>query len=267
MSVLDEYIARAAHALRTPDGDDVDALCREISDVLKPAYTPARAWACLGSNEEFRYSATDLKRMLDLLRLRREEQDKETYGSSGLLTITQHIRLLEQAEEDGVCGDALKAVYDKVDSIYANYYGSYIDGLTSYISRDYETCSEQTTLRIEKLKHFRDDEMRKLRVAEARTTNVSMVQENNQTASANATSDVRVTIEATFEQIESIPDDRLSEDNKTLLKGMIADLNTNDKKKRDGKLKKLMGWLADKGADAVIAAMPYVVQIIQSWVA
>ena len=48
---------------------------------------------------------------------------------------------------------------------------------------------------------------------------------------------------------------------------MIADLNTNDKKKRDGKLKKLMGWIADKGTDAIIAAMPYVIQVVQSWVA
>lgn len=267
MTVLDEYIARAAHELRNIEGDDVDALCREISDVFKLAYTPARAWACLGTNEEFHYSTTDLKRMLDLLRLKREEQDRETYGSFGLVTITQHIRLLEYAEEEGVCGDELKAVYDKVDSIYANYYGSYVDGLTSYIFRDYEACSEQTSLRIEKLRHFRDEELRKLRVAEARTTSVSMVQESNQTASASATNDVRVTIEATFEQIEQIADDRLSEVDKTLLKGMIADLNTSDKKKRDGKLKKLMGWIADKGTDAIIAAMPYVIQIVQSWVA
>ena len=122
-------------------------------------------------------------------------------------------------------------------------------------------------MRIEKLRHFRDEELRRLRVAEARTTSVSMVQENNQTASASVTNDVRVTIEATFTQIEQIADDLLSEDDKTLLKGMIADLNTNDKKKRDGKLKKLMGWIADKGTDAIIAAMPYVIQVVQSWVA
>ena len=267
MTVLDEYIARAAHTLRNPEGADVDMLCREISDVFKLGYTSERAWACFGTNEEFHYSTTDLKRMLDLLRLQREEQDRETYGSFGLLTITQHIRFLEQAEEGGVCGDELKAVYDKVDSIYANYYDSYVDGLTSYIFRDYEACSEQTSLRIEKLRHFRDEELRRLRVAEARTTSVSMVQENNQTASASVTNDVRVTIEATFTQIEQIADDLLSEDDKTLLKGMIADLNTNDKKKRDGKLKKLMGWIADKGTDAIIAAMPYVIQVVQSWVA
>lgn len=45
---------------------------------------------------------------------------------------------------------------------------------------------------------------------------------------------------------------------------MIDDLNTKDKSKRDSKLGKLQSWLADKGTDVFIAAMPYIVQLIKS---
>ena len=55
-------------------------------------------------------------------------------------------------------------------------------------------------------------------------------------------------------------DAHLSDDEKTLLKGMMGDLNTKDKSKRGSKLDKLLSWLAGKGTDVFIAAMPYIVQ-------
>ena len=71
-------------------------------------------------------------------------------------------------------------------------------------------------------------------------------------------------LEATFEQIDKLPETTLSDDEKTLLKGMIGDLNTKDKSKRGSKLDKLLSWLAGKGTDVFIAAMPYIVQLIKS---
>ena len=144
--------------------------------------------------------------------------------------------------------------------MYANRYDFYIDGLSGYGCREYELCSQQTEIRIEKLKVIRDEEFRKLKIAEARAASVSMVQN----ASASAAANVQVTVETTFEQIDKLPETTLSDDDKTLLKGMIGDLNTKDKSKRDSKLNKLQSWLADKGTDVFIAAMPYIVQLIKS---
>jgi len=107
-----------------------------------------------------------------------------------------------------------------------------------------------------KLKHFRDEELRKLKIAEAQGASVSLT--------ASATSNVQVTLEATFEQIDKLPETTLSDDEKTLLKGMMGDLNTKDKSKRGSKLDKLLSWLASKGTDVFIAAMPYIVQLIKS---
>ena len=262
MAILDEYILRAARLLRSDSSENADDLCREIIDVFKLDYTNPESFRFINSSSSFRYSSSDLRTIVQMLRLERENQDEERYGSKCCHVITEHIRRLEQALEEGLQGKPLRAVYDSIDYVYANAkgYDSYTDGLASYGSNRNDFNDEQTQLRIDKLKHFRDEELRKLKIAEARAASVSMVQN----ASASATSNVRVTLEASFEQIDKLPETTLSDEDKTLLKGMIGDLNTKDKSKRDSKLGKLQSWLADKGTDVFVAAMPYIVQLIKS---
>lgn len=261
MAVLDEYILRAARLLSGAADEDVDALCREIMQVFDLDCTNPEALKYIYSSSSFRYSKSDLGMILQKLRLKREDSDDKAFGAAFCATITQHIRRLEQALEEGVKDDELKAVYDSIDYVYANArgYGSYTDGLASYSygsSNRNDFNDEQTQLRIDKLKHFRDEELRKLKIAEAQGASVSLT--------ASATSNVQVTLEATFEQIDKLPETTLSDDEKTLLKGMIGDLNTKDKSKRGSKLDKLLSWLAGKGTDVFIAAMPYIVQLIKS---
>ena len=262
MAILDEYILRAARLLRSDSSENADALCREIINVFNLGYINPDAIKSLNSPIPFRYSNSDLAAIAQRLRFKREKQDEERYGSECCHAITEHIRRLEQTLEEGLQGKPLKAVYDSIDFVYASSrgYESYTDGLASYGSDRDNFNEEQTRLRIDKLKHFRDEELRKLKIAEAQAASVSMVQN----ASASAAANVQVTVEATFEQIDKLPETTLSDDDKTLLKGMIGDLNTKDKSKRDSKLSKLQSWLADKGTDVFIAAMPYIVQLIKS---
>ena len=261
MSELDNYIRRASETLRSGDSSAIDALARGIVSAFNAEipnlshYRGARIADC-GN----RHTAVDLRKLIGKLRVLRDRKDQELYGPYGLETVTNHVHLLERAAEDGIEGEDLRAVYETIDSIYVNRYGFYVDGLSGYGYREYELCPQQTELRIEKLKVIRDEEFRKLKIAEARAASVSMVQN----ASASAKANVQVTVEATFEQIDKLPETTLSDDDKTLLKGMIGDLNTKDKSKRDSKLGKLQSWLADKGTDVFIAAMPYVVQLIKS---
>lgn len=261
MSELDNYIRNASETLRGGDSSAIDALAREIVSAFNaeiPNLSHYRGARITGGDN--RHTAADLRKLIGKLCVLRDEKDQELYGAYGLETITSHIHLLERAIEDGIGGEDLKAVYEKIDSIYANRYDSYIDGLSGYGYREYEPCSQQTELRIEKLKVIRDEEFRKLKIAEAQAASVSMVQN----ASASSAANVQVTVETTFEQIDKLPETTLSDDDKTLLKGMIGDLNTKDKSKRNSKLSKLQSWLADKGTDVFIAAMPYIVQLIKS---
>lgn len=262
MAILDEYILRAARLLRSDSNENADDLCREIIDVFKLDYINPESFRFINSSSSFHYSSSDLRTIVQMLRLERENQDEERYGSKCCHAITEHIRRLEQALEEGLQGEQLKAVYDSIDFVYARSrgYESYTDGLASYGSNRDNFNGEQTRLRIDKLKHFRDEELRKLIIAEAQATSVSMVQKASPSAAVN----VQITIESTFEQIDKLPETALSDFDKTLLKGMIDDLNTKDKSKRDSKLGKLQSWLADKGTDVFIAAMPYIVQLIKS---
>lgn len=261
MSELDNYIRRASETLRDGDDSAIDALAREIVLAFNteiPNLSHYRGAGITGGDT--RHTAADLQDLIEKLRVLRDEKDQELYGPYGLETITSHIHQLERATEDGIEGEALKAIYKKIDSIYVNHYNCYVDGLSGYNYTEYKLCPQQTELRTEKLKVIRDEEFRKLKNAEAQTASPSIVL----TALASAAANVQVTVEATFEQIDKLPETTLSDDDKTLLKGMIDDLNTKDKSKRDSKLAKLQNWLADKGTDVFIAAMPYIVQLIKS---
>lgn len=262
MAILDEYILRAASLLRSDSSEDADDLCREIIDVFKLDYINPESFKYINSSSPFRYSNSDLGTIVQILRLKREKQDEERYGSECCHAITEHIRRLEQALEEGLQGESLKSLYDSIDFVYASSrgYESYTHGLASYGSDRDNLNEEQTRLRIDKLKHFRDEEIRKLKIAEVQGASVSLVQN----ATASATNIVQVTLETTFEQIDKLPETTLSDDEKTLLKGMIGDLNTKDKSKQNSKLGKLLSWLAGKGTDVFIAAMPYIVQLIKS---
>lgn len=261
MSELDSYIRRASETLRGGDGLAIDAIAREIVSAFNaeiPNLSHYRGARITGGDN--RHTAADLRKLIGKLRVLRDGKDRELYGPYGLETVTNHIHLLERTAEDGIEGEDLRAVYETIDCIYVNRYGFYVDGLSGYGYREYELCPQQTELRIEKLKVIRDEEFRKLKIAEAQAASVSMVQN----ASASAEANVQVTVETTFEQIDKLPETTLSDDDKTLLKGMIGDINTKDKSKRDSKLSKLQSWLADKGTDVFIAAMPYIVQLIKS---
>ena len=244
---------------------EIDRTAREIVSVFSAeiphlsSYRGARI-SCGGDYADNTHTADDLKKLIGKLRVLREAKDRELYGSYGFETITEHIHLLEDALEAGEKDDELKAVYKRIDHIYANVYDSYTDGLSAYLSGDDSPSDEQTILRIEKLRHFRDVELRELRVAEARAANVNVSARSESTATASAAVELSVAIE----RIDNLPESSLTDDEKITLKAMMADLQTKDAKKREGKLQKVLGWLANKGTDVFIAAMPYIVQAVQS---
>ena len=259
MAILDEYILRAARLLSGTADEDVDALCREIMQVFDLDYTNPEALKYINSSSSFRYSKSDLGMILQKLRLRREDSDDKAFVAAFCATITQHIRRLEQALEEGVKDDELKAVYASIDHVYANEQGyeSYTDGLVVYDAIGTDLSEEQTRLRIDKLKHFRDEKMMSVRIAEAQgaTYNLSA----NSTAVASST--VEISLEIINKRIDEITDDDLTDEDKTQLKGLLAELSTKNGQKRKEKLKNLIHWLGDKGPDIFIAVLPYIAKV------
>lgn len=76
-----------------------------------------------------------------------------------------------------------------------------------------------------------------------------------------------LTVTQTAEQIQAIPESVLSEDLKSELKLLLLDIDSargKSKKDAEGKLKKVLDWLADKGVDVALAALPYVLNVLQT---
>lgn len=259
MAVLDEYILRAARLLSGAADEDVDALCREIMQVFDFDYINPEAFAYINSSSSFRYSKSDLGMILQKLRLRREESDDKAYGSPFCVTITQHIRRLEQALEEGMKDDELKAVYDSIDYVYANAQGyeSYTYGLVAYGFSGTDLSEEQTRLRIDKLKFFRDEKMMSLKMTETQGATYNL----SANSAASASSTVEISLEIINERIDEIAGDDLTNEDKTQLKGLLADLSTKNDQNRKEKLQKLIHWLGDKGPDIFIAVLPYIAKV------
>ena len=264
MSIEDDYIEKALKAIRSGDTAKIDATAREIvgtfSSVI-PHLANYRGSRLVGSEPD-RHTQGDLKKLVGKLKVLRENRDRELYGPYGLETICQHINFLEDVLASGITEEDLAIAYERVDNIYFSEYEFYGDGLSCQAYSSIQPCDNQTILRIEKLRYIRDKEMRQLRLAETQKTYVNMQQET--TNSNSLESEVSVDIATTISLIDSLPVSSLSEDDRTLLKGMVADLTEKDDKKRETKLQKLLGWLSTKGTDVFIAAMPYIVKIIES---
>ena len=76
---------------------------------------------------------------------------------------------------------------------------------------------------------------------------------------------VNISLEQTITVIEAIPDDKLSQDEKEQLEGKLSNLNTEkDKSKLWGKTQSALKWIADKGVEVGIAALPYIVEALKN---
>ena len=76
---------------------------------------------------------------------------------------------------------------------------------------------------------------------------------------------VNVSFEQTISAIEAIPNEKLSQDEKELLEGKLSKLNTEkDKSKVWEKAQSVLKWIADKGIEVGIAALPYIAEALKN---
>lgn len=275
MAIVDEYLKRAYQALDKDNPNEIDALAREIvsafqNDISGITHYRGGRVAFVGSSTASSpdlHSVSDLMKLIGKLRVLRENKDNEVYGAFGFAAMTASIRELEDCMYHGTTGEDLIKVYRRIDDTYANEYRSYTDGLSGWDNRKYEPSVEETEKRISKLRNFRDKEMRKIRIAEAEGGTVNV----NQSAIAQASAEAycTITLSQALENVDGLPSDKLSDEDKTYLKGLLAELSQTigvDRKDGEKKYKKILTWIADKGIDVAIAAAPYVMQTIQTLV-
>lgn len=91
----------------------------------------------------------------------------------------------------------------------------------------------------------------------------------NQIVQLNQSIDINVSFDNTVATIDEMPDELLSANDKDILQGKLSAINVAQKNGKDKaevwtKIKAVLAFLADKGADAAIASLPYLVSVLQS---
>lgn len=122
---------------------------------------------------------------------------------------------------------------------------------------DKEHPLQMLSLLISKLRNLKGD----LEIAENKqTSGKALILE--QTLNTNVS--IQISFNQTISAIEAIPNVILSQDEKEMLEGKLSKLNTEkDKSKLWGKAQSVLKWIADKGIEVGIAALPYIVESLK----
>ena len=90
---------------------------------------------------------------------------------------------------------------------------------------------------------------------------VTVTQHVNQDVST----EVVITLEQTISNIQSLPETALSAEDKDILSGKIAAISSEkDKEKRWEKVSGALKWIAEKGIQVGIAALPYIAKALEA---
>lgn len=78
------------------------------------------------------------------------------------------------------------------------------------------------------------------------------------------TNTVTVSLEQTIKNINELPASELSDQDKEILNGKLASISAeNDKQKRWEKVGNTLKWLAEKGIEVGVVALPYIVKALE----
>ncbi len=183
------------------------------------------------------------------------------------------INMVERDYPDVEEGSIEKFVYRMVNTYYAN-----IPNLTYCVTgRDFneqedmlDSLTSLKTMLINYKDELEDTHKQSTRRDNNMTNiNINQIQKNQQSQIVKVSS----TFEQTIIAIHDIPTNVLSENDKDILieklnsLEIVANKDKNNKYKVWEKVKGILTWVADKGADAGIALLPitpYIVQIMQN---
>lgn len=86
----------------------------------------------------------------------------------------------------------------------------------------------------------------------------------NQSVNQEVSTTVSVSLESTISLINELPKAVLSDDDKDTLNGKLASISAEQQKERRWeKAKNTLKWIADKGIEVGIAALPYIVKMLE----
>lgn len=86
----------------------------------------------------------------------------------------------------------------------------------------------------------------------------------SQNVNQSVSNNIEVTLDSTVSIINSLPSDTLSDEEKDILNGKLAAIKAaQDKPTRWERAKNALKWIAEKGIEVGIAALPYIVEALK----
>jgi len=163
--------------------------------------------------------------------------------------------------------ETAQKIIDEFIAVFSGEIPAIIQGLKSYeygsdghpYLEDIETVRRKLENRLADLKKEADDKEYDLKIAEAKSTKIS--NSNKQSMSVN------ISLEQVCRAIEEEQkNDRLSKEDAEKLQDLLGQVELAKAKKKGvwEKVKPAFAFLLDKGADALIAAGPYLLNVLKS---
>ena len=158
----------------------------------------------------------------------------------------------------GVFSDEISNITDKLDAY--NYHGDY--EITNYLG-DIKLLRQKLLNYKFNLQLEQDKMANNLEIARLSQPSITAHAESNQSQVQSTSTNISITIESTIRKIDEIPSETLSADDKEKLKEYLYSLEgmrvSKNKAKFWDKTKEVLKFTIDKGADAAIALLPYIV--------
>ena len=157
-------------------------------------------------------------------------------------------------------------------SLFKNEISNITDGLDIYNHEHmFDVLSSQTRnvdclddVRLLKKKFLNYKASLEYDLEKSKNINSQTVNVNQSQNQSNQTS-ISISFEQTISAIEAIPNDKLPQDEKELLVGKLTKLNTEkDKSKLWEKTQSVLKWIAEKGFEVGIAALPYIAEALKN---
>lgn len=271
MALKDEYISKINEALTADDVRDMGELVKETVSVfanadqhMKAGLDRYRSRAVVPGQKVVYDNRGDLVKLRGKLASLRETELKDLEADPVRLAFSGVDDDLAECSRLLECGEEAQArsFIDRMVQVYQGDINTIAVGLSGYgYGPENATYQEDLLYIKDQLRHYRA----KLAADFAKSA------QNSFNIHANAFSQNSVenvlTITQAAEQIQEIPDSVLNESLKNELKLLLLDMDSakgKSKKDAEGNLKKVLGWLADKGVDVALAVLPYVLNVLQT---
>lgn len=184
--------------------------------------------------------------------------------NSKIKLIDAYIEKCEKCKDYSVA----KNLTDTIVSVFKNDIADITDGLDSYNPvHVYENLNGENV----RIDYISDVKLLGEKISYYKASleyEIDKLQKNNVpfvSVNQNTNISIALSLEQTINLIESIPNEKLSPDEKEQLEGKLSKLGTEkEKSKVWDKAQSVLKWIADKGVEVGIAALPYIVEMLKN---